>query len=336
MTKVSVIVPNYNNEKYLERCLTSLQNQTEKDIEFILVDDASTDKSIDIMETYRNKDSRFKIISSSKNEGVSMARNRGIEIATGKYIGFVDSDDYICQNYYASLMEQIKDTSLLVAAGRLYPSLFPYASSKKVVDFKDKKSSLTEGTISVCTHLFERDLIGEDRFLEHSRFEDTAFTLFMHMKSGKIAINNLAKYHYCNDSKNSFNKVEMYSLQSILDTYRVVDFLEMKIEETEKFTPYQEEIKKCKFYLIAGNTERIHKNYEEAQERTDLLNHLSVILENSSGEDTTREYLKRHLPYYIIDSIQSKYQEQYRQMTAADCKELFKTKIKSKIERLQK
>ncbi len=160
MAKVNVIVPNYNNEKYLERCLTSLQNQTEKDIEFILVDDASTNKSLDIMEIYHNKDSRFKIISSSKNEGVSIARNKGIEIATGKYIGFVDSDDYICQDYYAILMEKIKDTSLLVSSGRLYPSLFPYASSKKVVDFKDKKSSLTTGDVSVCNHLFQRGLIG--------------------------------------------------------------------------------------------------------------------------------------------------------------------------------
>ena len=77
MAKISVIVPIYNTEVLLRRCLDSLRSQTERDIEFILVDDASTDKSIDIMETYRKKDARFKIISLSQNEGVSIARNKG-------------------------------------------------------------------------------------------------------------------------------------------------------------------------------------------------------------------------------------------------------------------
>lgn len=158
----------------------------------------------------------------------------------------------------------------------------------------------------------------------------------MHMKSGKIAINNLAVYHYCHDNKNSFDHTRIHSLQSILDSCQVVGFLEKKIEETKEFSPYEEEIKEGKFYLMASNVDIICKNCNEKQEQRDLLNHLSVRLKNSLGEVTTREYLKRHLPYYIVDSIQSKYQEEYRQMTDADCKELFKTKIKSKIERIKK
>ena len=93
-TKVSVIVPIYNSELYIDKCIQSIINQTFKDIELILVDDGSTDKSIEISNKYAEKDKRIKIIK-QKNKGVSSARNYGISIATGDFITFVDSDDFI-------------------------------------------------------------------------------------------------------------------------------------------------------------------------------------------------------------------------------------------------
>ena len=97
MVKVSIIVPVYNVEKYLSKCLESLINQTLKDIEIICVNDGSTDNSLSILKEYANKDSRIKIID-KQNEGVSVARNTGIEVATGEYLIFVDSDDYLVEN----------------------------------------------------------------------------------------------------------------------------------------------------------------------------------------------------------------------------------------------
>ena len=93
-TKVSVIVPIYNSERYIDKCIQSIINQTFKDIELILVDDGSTDKSVEISNKYAEKDKRIKIIK-QKNKGVSSARNYGISIATGDFITFVDSDDFI-------------------------------------------------------------------------------------------------------------------------------------------------------------------------------------------------------------------------------------------------
>lgn len=93
-TKVSVIVPIYNSERYIDKCIQSIINQTFKDIELILVDDGSTDKSVEISNKYAEKDKRIKIIK-QKNKGVSLARNYGISIATGDFITFVDSDDFI-------------------------------------------------------------------------------------------------------------------------------------------------------------------------------------------------------------------------------------------------
>ena len=97
MVKVSIIVPVYNVEKYLSTCLDSLINQTLTDIEIICVNDGSTDSSLAILKDFANKDSRIKILD-KQNEGVSVARNLGIEVATGQYLMFVDSDDYLIEN----------------------------------------------------------------------------------------------------------------------------------------------------------------------------------------------------------------------------------------------
>lgn len=102
MEKVSIIVPVYNNELYLEKCLDSIINQTYKNIEIILINDGSTDNSLNILRKYEKKDKRI-IIIDKKNEGVSIARNAGIKKSTGEYITFVDSDDYIDLNFIEEL-----------------------------------------------------------------------------------------------------------------------------------------------------------------------------------------------------------------------------------------
>ncbi|MBQ3039774.1 MAG: glycosyltransferase family 2 protein [Alphaproteobacteria bacterium] len=110
MPKVSVIVPCYNVSPYIERCLDSLVNQTLKDIEIICVDDCSTDSTLEKLECYEAKESRVKLIKLTKNSGVAIARNAGIDIATGEYIGFVDPDDYVDLDYYEKLYNQAQVT----------------------------------------------------------------------------------------------------------------------------------------------------------------------------------------------------------------------------------
>ena len=94
MELISVIVPVYNVESYLEKCIESIQNQSYKSLEIILVNDGSTDSSGDICDKYAAHDKRIKVIH-KKNGGLSSARNAGLEVANGDYIAFVDSDDYI-------------------------------------------------------------------------------------------------------------------------------------------------------------------------------------------------------------------------------------------------
>lgn len=103
MPKVSVIIPIYNAEEYLEKCVNSVLKQTEPDLELILVDDGSIDNSLKICQDIANADSRVVVVH-QKNAGVSAARNCGIEAATGDYIGFVDSDDWIAPNMYEKML----------------------------------------------------------------------------------------------------------------------------------------------------------------------------------------------------------------------------------------
>ena len=142
--KISVIIPVYNVEKYLCKCLDSILNQTLKEIEVICVNDGSTDNSLSILEDYAKKDTRLKIIN-QPNQGQSTARNNGIKSAVGKYIGFVDSDDWIDEDFYESLYAAAEKYNSDVSAGnfkrwgkRIKSQKLNYLEEKKYTDSADK------------------------------------------------------------------------------------------------------------------------------------------------------------------------------------------------------
>ena len=109
---ISIIIPIYNVEKYMEKCLNSVVNQTYNNIEIILIDDGSKDKSREICDNYAKKDNRIKVVH-KENNGVSSARNTGIDMSKGKYITFIDSDDYIDTDYIETLYKISKFISKL-------------------------------------------------------------------------------------------------------------------------------------------------------------------------------------------------------------------------------
>ena len=124
MIKISVIIPIYNSEKYLKRCLDSIINQTIRELEIICVDDGSTDNSLQTLNKYSKRDNRI-IIINRENLGVSAARNAGLKIAKGKYIGFVDSDDWIHLDFFEKLYtaaEKYKADAACTGIKRCYES----------------------------------------------------------------------------------------------------------------------------------------------------------------------------------------------------------------------
>ena len=141
MSKVSIIVPVYNVEKYLRKCIDSLINQTLNDIEIICINDGSTDKSLKILKEYKNKDSRI-ILLNQENLGQSVARNRGIEIAKGEYLGFVDPDDWIDLDYYEKLYNAASTNDTDIAVGGIIR--VTGIKKKKFLNFE--KETLTDNT----------------------------------------------------------------------------------------------------------------------------------------------------------------------------------------------
>jgi len=112
--KISIIIPFYNSEQYLERCIQSALNQTLKEIEVLCIDDASTDNSLKILRKYQEKDNRIKIIQLKENNGPSLARNIGIEKSTGEFIGFIDSDDYVDKKFFENLYDHSNNYDIVV------------------------------------------------------------------------------------------------------------------------------------------------------------------------------------------------------------------------------
>lgn len=171
--KISVIVPIYNVENYLQRCIDSILNQTLRDIEVILVDDGSTDNSGIIIDEYAKLDTRI-IIVHKENGGQASARNIGIEIAKGQYVGFVDSDDWVDVDMYQKMYDKISETkSDMCVCGRTaysnnYEVRNRLAFDDGIFDFNnyEKQSYVTDWlfykhTVSSCNKIYRLDLIKE-------------------------------------------------------------------------------------------------------------------------------------------------------------------------------
>lgn len=143
--KVSIIVPIYNVERYLDRCLNSLQNQTLQDIEIILVDDGSPDNCPKLCDKYAKKDNRIKVIH-KMNNGLGYARNSGIEIAIGEYIAFVDSDDYVEKNMYEILYNSSKKSGAditLCGYKRINNKKISYCNDVKDIQIKHNNECIS-------------------------------------------------------------------------------------------------------------------------------------------------------------------------------------------------
>lgn len=204
MEKISVIIPIYKVEKYLEECIISVVNQDYKNLEIILVDDGSPDLCPTICDEWEKKDSRIKVIHKS-NGGLSDARNRGIDLATGDFIGFVDSDDVIKTSMFSNLLKVCKKYKVDIACcGRI---LFndkttlgeKFGSEEKVYTTEEAlKSSLIGQHVDVAAwdKLYKRDLFKTIRFPVGEINEDTAIYYKLLDKSGKIAHTGTYEYYY--------------------------------------------------------------------------------------------------------------------------------------------
>lgn len=284
--KVSIIVPIYNVEKYLDRCIQSLVNQTLNDIEIILVDDGSPDNCPSMCDEYAQKDNRIKVIH-KQNAGLGYARNSGLEIATGKYVAFVDSDDYVDTSMYEALYKRAETINVDV----VYCGFNTEVSKNKWRESKEvNKDQLWEGNnvkefmynmiasgkgvrqerlyqMSVWHAIYRRDIIINHNILFPSErdvvSEDIPFQVDFLKNANKVLYLNAHFYYYClNETSlsSTFKKEKFYGYNKLREC------LLSKINETE----YRQRVNRlyigyCRSYcfdLLSSNIEDKNKLYK--------------------------------------------------------------------------
>ena len=214
--KVSVIIPVYNVEQYLRQCLDSVLGQTLKEIEIICVDDGSTDKSLDILKEYQKKDGRI-IILQQKNQYAGVARNNGIKIAKGKYLSFLDSDDFFVNNMLENMYNRAeKDNSDIVVCGwRNFDDKLKKTTARHAV--KTGKLLFSPEEMKDClftfckpnpwSKLFRKDLFIKTglRFEELMRCNDLTCIYSSFVLANKISIINEPYIYYRSNQKNNLS-----------------------------------------------------------------------------------------------------------------------------------
>ncbi|WP_454861524.1 glycosyltransferase family 2 protein [Peribacillus frigoritolerans] len=213
MPKISVIIPLYNVEKYMKKCIDSVLNQTLVEIEVILVNDGSPDKCGDIAEEYKKNNHSIKVIH-KENGGLSSARNAGIDIATGEYIAFVDSDDWIEPGMFETMYDKAKDTEADLSICN-YNKIFEEHIENNYLKIVEEVIDIREIGLDeyfykyyfnyihgdeACNKIFKRSIIEKKsiRFEKNSEIfsEDKLFNLYFIINTEKITTTNKSFYNY--------------------------------------------------------------------------------------------------------------------------------------------
>ncbi len=232
--KISIIVPVYNTEKYLTTCLDSLINQTLKDIEIICVNDGSTDDSLKILKEYARKDSRIKILS-KENEGLSAARNDGLRAASGDYIGFVDSDDWIDLDFYEKLYTAAAKYNSEAACA----NIMRFGKNKekhrlkyvKEEFFTDNEAKLKAAGIPLNNYVWNKiykkeSLVKLDiPFIEGKAYEDIPWSIrVIYGLKGLVTVPDTNYYYRRTSSSIRLSKKQKYNLDCEYGEKIMIDF----------------------------------------------------------------------------------------------------------------
>ena len=294
--KVSIIVPVYNSEKYLKDCLDSLVNQTLKDIEIIVIDDASSDNSLEILKDYESKyPNKIRVYANTKNLGQGATRNKGIKLATGEYIGFLDSDDYVNFNMYAKMYEMAKknDDPEIVTTGLVFVKNNDYLANSfkgisqtngSIISVFDNPSAILDESPSVCNKLFRSDMIKNAPFIEKKMWEDIAFTYAKMFKANKILRFNDADYFYRRRANEGVSSQNNQFNIHLFDIFEVNDFLEKELREANKYETYEYYIKFIQIaYSLYRVTEIFSWNIDE-KTKQELINKMCKLILAKYGD----------------------------------------------------
>lgn len=286
MVDISVIVPAYNVEKYISSCLNSLLNQTKKEIEIIVIDDGSTDNTLNILNEYKkNNPSKIHIVS-QENQGLSITRNNGIKLSTGKYILFVDGDDEIDINLLKNLWDKLEEFPYDVIAFNvevIYPNKKIIVNPGITSDIKNfnldsKKKFLTDMYCMACNKMYKKDLFKDENllFTPNTWFEDV---LLMHK-----LVPNLTSLGYLDFPGYKYYQRENSITYTYSDKLKDINFVLEKILEYYKkndlYSIYKSELEYIYVrYMFATYIKRLAKTKNKQKFNNGILYSLNCVNE---------------------------------------------------------
>lgn len=289
---ITVIVPIYNTSKYLDKCINSIIKQTYENIDIILINDGSNDNSQEICEKYQKKDKRIRLIN-QKNKGVSKARNKGLELSKGKYISFIDADDFIEQNMLEKMYENISKTQsdVTVCGYDFYKNgKYKFIKGKNYTLEKEKKY---EGifNFSVCNKLYKKEILENIKFDNKKIAEDIAFNFKVFQKINKISfILKTPLYHYRIRKESASNTYNENHLE-VLEINKIIDFFK---EKNMKDLQYKAEVYRLiNFGEVIYNLDKTkykkyYKLFKEYQKE--------IEIKSLQNKDKIKVILFKHFP----------------------------------------
>lgn len=308
MNKISIIIPVYNVEKYLEKCLESIINQSLKEIEIILINDCSLDGSLEIIKKYAQKDNRIILINKKENEGVSEARNSGIKIARGEYILCIDGDDWIEKECLKEMYEIAKRNEAEVVVSDFYLDygngniIYQIDQKSETEVFLEKNESIKNifsgnGFPSIWNKLVKREIYEKNNIKFPSNIsmgEDLLTVLSLIYSSTKIVKLNKAYLHYIQNPKGATKEYRYKALEDIYYVLKEVDSLFKK--------EYKEFVEKLKFHQLSIWIFRVKPKYNDKLYK-DILKEYLLLLESKKMQDN-KKYIKC---YFIFRKVLNPY-----------------------------
>lgn len=292
MPKVSVIVPVYNVERYIKECLESLVIQTLEDLEILIVNDGSTDNSIEVIKKYIEKYPNKFVYLEKQNGGLSDARNYAIPYAKGEYIAFLDSDDYVEKDIYEKMYEiAIKDNSDMVECDFYWE--YPNKRKEDIgIIYSGKKEMLEKVRVVAWNKLIKREILEKSKveFPKGYRYEDVEFTYKLIPYLDKISFLKKPCIHYIqrensiSNSQNERTKEIFEVLEHVIDYYK----------ENDLYDDYKEELEYVYTrYLLCSSLLRIVK-IDDKVVRKKLLNKTWENLNTKFPNWKNNKVLKRN------------------------------------------
>lgn len=303
MKKVSVIIPVYNVENYLRKCLNSLVNQTLKDIEIIVVNDGTLDNSQEIINEYVKKYPKKVVSIIQENGGQGAARNTGLLHAKGEYIGYVDSDDYVEENMYEELYKKAKeeDSDIVICGNNVVKENYEFLSKEDV----DKEFLL--GKMAVWNKIYKKNIIVDNKIQFRSKvwYEDLDFTMKVYFSSKKISYVDKPLYNYLLREGSTMNN---NNIKRNLELIEAFDSLIDYCKDKKIYNKAKDEIEfLCIYHMYIFATTRVLNTNNKYKDKIEIINKFKNYINSNFPNFKQNKYLyllpkRRKLIYNLINS----------------------------------